>query len=552
MKLKKKVTLFFLLSCVSLISACGQEKTSDSSHVNSKGKETAKVELGSPGEFPITKEKLDMTMMGPNAGMAEWKDMPTFQALEEKTNIHFDFNTPPMADFSTKLNLAFASGDLPHIIMGAGNDNLTPTMEIDYGDQGLLVPLEDLIADNMPNFQKLIDGDSSIQKSITTPDGHIYFLPAVSRGDTAIWPRWPMWYRGDWLEALNVTELPKTTDEFYELLVRMRDEDPNGNGQKDEIPLIDVKMDSTRPWLMGAFGMTTQGIEEVDGKVIYTPITENYKEYLSYMHKLYDEKLLDPETFSQAEEQKQAKGQNNQIGVFPVWFSFQATGKNEADALDDPMFQPLTSDISPEAVVPGSPRLGQGAFAITKNCPSPEAALRWVDYFYGAEGTDFLNNGPEGAFWEYATNSQGKKVRVYADGIDTKKAEDERAKMTPAYGLVMPQVGLPATQENAIQVDKETPADMEFNTFIKNETEAKITPFAKVPFPQLYLTKEESEKVRDTTTDLETYVQQMEAKFITGLEPMDNWDQYVTTIEGMDIKNYVATYQQAYDRWAKN
>ena len=44
-------------------------------------------------------------------------------------------------------------------------------------------------------------------------------------------------YNAEWLEALGVTELPTTTEGFYELLKRFKTEDPNGNGEADEIPL---------------------------------------------------------------------------------------------------------------------------------------------------------------------------------------------------------------------------------------------------------------------------------------------------------------------------
>ncbi len=170
--------------------------------------------------------------------------------------------------------------------------------------------------------KKMLEENPDVKRSITTVDGHIYSLPRVSVGSTSIWYKGPIWYNGKWLEALDVKELPETTDEFYELLVRFRDEDPNGNGEADEIPMIDVNMDSTRHWMLGAFGMKEWGIEEQNGKVRYTPITEEYKSYLTYMNKLYSQKLLDSETFSQADEQKKAKGQNNRVGAFPDYFSF--------------------------------------------------------------------------------------------------------------------------------------------------------------------------------------------------------------------------------------
>lgn len=541
---KKPVFLVGLITCGLLLSACGGGETNKKNEKN--------VELGTVGEFPITKEKTTMSMMGPHVGEIEWKDMAFFKDYAKKTNIDFTFTTPPMDDFGTKLNLAFASGDLPDVIIGTSSATLTPAMEMDYGDQGILVALEDMIDENMPNLKKLLDAEPEIKKSITTPEGHIYSLPMISRDSTAIWPRGPVWYRGDWLEKLGIKELPKTTDEFYDLLVRFRDEDPNGNGKKDEIPLTDVKMDSTRPWIMGAFGMKERGIQEVDGKVEYTPITENYKEYLKYMNKLYSEKLLDQEVYSQSDEQKKAKGQNNQIGLFPDWYSFFTTGKTEEEAMSDPMWQPLTSPVSKTAVVPGSPRLSRGTFAITNKCASPEAMLRWVDYFYSEEGSFYFNKGPEGAFWEWAKNDKGDKVRVFTDKVDLDDLETSRSKVTPNFGITVPTIGLPTTPETTILKSVNDVPNTSFTDFITKETESKITPNAQVPFPLLYLTKEETEKTRDAGTDMSTYVEQMEAKFITGVEPLSNWDNYVKTLEGMGVKDYVAVYQTAYDRWAES
>lgn len=543
MKLGKKSKIALsLLSASLFLVACG-----------SKGEEAKKsdIELGKVGEFPIAKEKVTMTMMGPRTGETEWKDMAFFKEYAEKTNIDFKFTTPPMDDFGTKLNLAFASGDLPEVLFGTSSTTLTPAMEMDYGSQGILLPLEDMIDDNMPNFKKLLDEDPDIRKSITTPDGHIYSLPMVSRGTTAIWPRGPVWYRGDWLEAVGQKELPKTTDEFYDLLVKYRDEDPNGNGKKDEIPLTDVKMDSTRPWIMGAFGMKERGIQEVNSKVEYTPVTDNYKEYLTYMNKLYSEKLLDQEVYSQSDEQKKAKGQNNQLGLFPDWFSFFTTGKNEIEAMGDPMWQPLTSPVSEKALVPGSPRMMRQTFAITNKAQSPEALLRWVDYFYGEEGSFYLSKGPEGAFWKWDTNDKGEKVRVFSDNVDPNDPEKTREKVTPNFGITVPTVDYAVTPEYKILGSANDDPDNRFDDFIAKETKEKIEPAAEVPFPLLYLTKEETEKTRDSGTDMKTYVEQMEAKFITGVEPLSNWDKYVKTLEGMGVEEYVKVYQDAYDRWAE-
>ena len=533
-----------------LLVACS---TSNSSQGNgSNGVQESSVKLNTESQFPIVAEgeELTLSIMAPGMGLAEWDDMQTLQDYMKQTGITTTYVTPPNADFPTKLNLAFAADDLTDIIYGAGSNTLTSAMEIDYGAQGILVALEDYITPEiMPNFTKLAEEDPNLLKSITTPDGHIYSLPFVPRNGTAIWYQQPMWYNGEWLDNLEVTELPKTTDELYDLLVRFRDEDPNGNGQKDEIPLTDVEMNGTRLWLMGAFGIKVKGIQEDDGVVSYTPISENYKTFLQYMNKLYSEGLLDKEVYSQSNDQKQAKGQKNQLGLFNDYYSFFTTGRTEKEALNDPLFQPLTSEVSTEAVIAGSPRLSRGAFALTHKNPSIEASLRWVDYFYSEEGAKYLEQGPEGVYWETATNKDGEEVRVYTPEVDLDDTESFRGKITPAYGLVTPNIVI---DHEPIRKNADEEPDTTFIDWVVNETEEKMTPAAEVPFPLLYLTKEENDKVATNATDLATYTEEMEAKFITGVTSFDEWDKYVQTIESMGVEEYVATYQTAYDRWAAN
>lgn len=551
MKLRNKLIFGLgILLFGTLLGACSSGSTTNGSDSGE-----SKVKLNTESQFPIIAdgEELTLSIMAPGMGLAEWKDMPTLQDYMKKTGITTTYNTPPNADFSTKLNLAFAANDLSDIIYGASSNDLTSAMEIDYGAQGTLIALEEYITPEiMPNFTKLAEEDPAILKSITTPDGHIYSLPMIARNATAIWYQQPMWYNGEWLDALGVTELPKTTDELYDLLVRFRDEDPNGNGKKDEIPLTDVEMDGTRLWLMGAFGIKTRGIQENDGVVSYTPISENYKGFLQYMNKLYAEGLLDKEVYSQSGDQKKAKGQDNRLGLFNDYYSFFTTGRSEHEAMNDPLFQPLTSEYSKEAVIAGSPRLSRAAFAITKQNPSVEASLRWVDYFYSVEGIKYLEQGPEGVLWESAKNSAGEEVRVYTDQVDLNDTESFRGKITPAFGLVTPNIVVDNEGEYLIRKDANDEPDTAFNEWVAKETQEKMDPAAEVPFPLLYLTKEENDKVSANATDLSTYAKEMEAKFITGVTSFDEWDKYVKTIESMGVEDYVATYQAAYDRWAKN
>lgn len=529
-------TSLTLALILAVITACSSNDN------NNNEDQSADVEVNEEG-FPIVDEELTMTMIAPGTGSSpNWNELDVLEEYAEKTNINFKYNTPPADDFGTNLNLAFSSGNIEDIIYGAETDDLTPAMEVDYGEQGILLPLEDLIDEYAPNIKKIFEENPEIEKSVTTTDGHIYAIPRISTSHRAIWKS-PMWYNGDWLDELDVKELPETTDEFYELLKRFRDEDPNGNGKKDEIPLLGVEMDSIGPWFMAAFGVKDQKVIENDGKVGYGAITDEYKEYLKYMNKLYEEDLLDPETFSQSDEEKKAKGQNNRVGVFSDYFSYFTTGEEVDEATNNPMYKPLKSPDVDEPIAPIDDGIQRGAFALSKNNPSPEASIRWLDYFYSEEGGAYIDQGPEGDLWEWnddETKRIDKKEDEIPDGYDD--LEDYRASITPAFGIAAPYLDQDIEKENPSKMDE----------FTKAETEEKMEPYGEVAFPKVYLTPEEQKEINTIEMDLESYVEQMEAKFIAGVEPLSNWDEYVETIKGMDIDRYIEIYQDAYDRWEES
>ncbi len=49
--------------------------------------------------------------------------------------------------------------------------------------------------------------------------------------------------------------------------------------------------------------------------------------------------------------------------------------------------------------------------------------------------------------------------------------------------------------------------------------------------------------------ELDSYVDEMHAKFIMGIEDLANYDAYLETLDKYSVDKVTATYQAAYDRW---
>ncbi|ASA24211.1 extracellular solute-binding protein [Paenibacillus donghaensis] len=520
---------------LTLLAGCGNSNNADTS-----GEGTGGVTVSKEG-FPIVDKPVTLKMMAPDVGIQNWENMAVLQQMQEKTGITLEYQNAPKDSFETKKNLVFASGDYPDIFYAAG---LTTAEQMNYGEQGILIPLEDLIDEYAPNFKALLEENPDVRKSITAPDGHIYSLPVVEFSQH--WYRNPLWYNGDFLKALNIEKLPETTEELYTYLKRVKEEDPNGNGLADELPISSVTVTSAnlrdiRTWLLGAFGVYEEEIYVDDAdKVHYTPLEEGYKEYLVYMNRLWAEELLDHESFSQTAEQKKAKAQNNRVALFSDWHAYMTKGGEPST--NDPMFTPVKSDSVDAPAIAKNRGITTGAFAITESNPQPEASMRWVDYLYSYEGALFFNKGPEGTLWEY-TDKEGR-VKQYLPVPDGKEMEDYRATLTPNYGIPAPTLSMD-------DINKGLKTD--FDLWVEQETKMKLLDKgARIPFPALFLTVEEQTEISSLNSDLSTYVKQMEAKFITGAEPFGNWDKYLDTVKKMGGERVAEINQAAYDRWKSN
>lgn len=70
------------------------------------------------------------------------------QILQEKYNIDIEFQSLLSSELSEKRNLLLNSGDYPELFIKSG---MSSSEMLDYGSQGILIPLEDLIKEHMPN-----------------------------------------------------------------------------------------------------------------------------------------------------------------------------------------------------------------------------------------------------------------------------------------------------------------------------------------------------------------------------------------------------------------
>ena len=481
-----------------------------------------------PEGFPIVNEEITLKVFGQQGPVQEkWDAMGMWKYYQELTNIKLDFtNVLPAEGFDEKKSLMWASNDYPDVFVRA---MLSNAEIVKYGGMGVLAPLEELIPVYAPNLQKLIDEDPAILSRITAPDGHIYALPAVISLTAARDDKF--WINKAWLDQIQM-EIPKTVEELEAVLRAFKGVDFNGNGEADEIPMgISDAMALVRRFA-GVWGYEYQFgtyLEVSEDGVVTTYLTDDhFKDMLQWLASMYAEGLIDPEIFTQEYAKYTAKMAGQQMGLF---FN---QADDTFDSSDFVGISPFSGKSDRQYVEAAPAARDNGVFAISTECENIEAALRWIDYFYGYEGSILMRYGVEGENMYF--DEDGKPH--YNDGIldSPEGSGTEIGKYTIWPGGGAPQW---VNEDNceAIASEATRAAQEALDPYVPDQI-----------YAEPLLDEETSDRRSVLWTDLNNYMTETLSKMIRGeLNFESDWDTYVETMNAIGIDEWVSIYQTAYD-----
>lgn len=524
-QMKKSVMVILLLTGLLMtVSAAGSKETSAAGVQVKQG-----VKVNATG-FPLVNEPVSLKVFGArDQNHADWKNVRIFQDYEKLTNVKMDFQEVPNQGFDEKKNLLFASNDLPDVFLRS----MLNRVEISkYGvESGQLMPLNDLLDAYAPNFTALMKKYPAIKASITSSDGNIYSLPELDLSNTGRMG-FKQWINKDWLEKLGL-QAPTTTDEFVTVLRAFRDRDPNGNGLQDEIPL-GVREASSIYALGGSFGLDHQMKDTINidgGKVHIWLKDEKFKSYLQFMNQLYQEKLLWKDYYKRDLPSWRSNLSNALFGAFYMPYSDVFLKVEGQFTGFIPLVGPYGDQLWSDA---NSGVLQIGAFSLSNVCTNPEAAIRWVDYFYSDEGSLYLRYGIEGE--TYTLNAEGKPV--FVDSI----LNNPKGFMT-ALGQInlVPGGGAPQLITNDTDGVVASP--------LTKKVSAMMVPYLPetVYLPPSF-SQEETEAFVAIVQDLYKYRDEAVTKFILGEWSFSKWNEYCSTLDKIGLPKLEKLYQQAFDR----
>lgn len=480
---------------------------------------------------------------------------------EEKFNIKFDFETVPGDGAKEKRQISLASGDYPDAyILTAYIDQFSQADLMKYGEQGVLIPLNDLIDKYAPNIKKALESNADFRAFATTPDGKIYGLPAYSQCFHCSYPN-KMWINTKWLEKLNL-QMPTTPDEFKKVLQAFKTQDPNGNGKADEVPLSGSTEDfgvRVVPYFMNAFVYDDDRnhLNLTNGKVESAAVKAEWKQGLAFVKSLYDEGLIDPGAFSQNAEAFKKIGENGDTqllgagaGMHPAIFvNIDQGNKNSKDYNPVP---PLTGPAGVSYTTHDGGGVAPGAkFAIT-NKASEEAQIaliKLVDYMFTPLGQTNAASGMEGIDWRKPKEGEkalGEGVEPMVAPIPAVEGEAPRNAGWSGMGhFYMPK----EYRDSWVQgTDIYDSANYERRLYEATLLYQGHEPKELFPLWAIWLDPAEVDEASILQTNIRNYIDQSTLQFITGNKDLDkDWDAYVKGLEDLKLSRYLEILQKAYD-----
>ncbi len=462
-------------------------------------------------------------------------DTPLYKEMEKRTGVKVKFVHPVAGNEAEQFNIMIASRVLPDIIEYCWS-TIPGGMEKAVED-GYVQPLNSLINKSAPNLKKLFSSDKQVALESKTDTGKVTFFPFVQAEMAQVFQG--AFLRNDWLKELGLAA-PTTIDEWYNVLKEFKVK------KKCDAPLsfryLTLLSSNT---FVGAYG-TSMDFYINKGKVVYGPVQPRFKEFLITMRKWYAEKLLDNDFASidaKTLDAKMASGKagatigNAGSGIGRYYDAVEKTNP-KYDLIPVPYPSLKKGEIAEFGQrVLKVPALAYGNAAITTTCSNKELAVRYLDYGYSPEGHLLMNFGIENVSYQLDNGypAYTNLIRKNPDGLGFGQALAKYARAI-ADG--------PFVQDNRYQEQyMERPQQKEaLKIWAKTNAASHLMPNL-TPLP------EESDKLAKIVNELNAYRDEMVLKFIMGIEPINNYDQFVNTLKSMGVEQAVKIYQDALKRY---
>lgn len=530
---------------VGMLAGCGNSQKAD----ESTAAEVSVEDLS----FPLQETATITGMISYPVGTEEEPNNRTiFKRLEEETNVHVDWTAISSDQWGDKISLNMANTDaLTDFVFTAGFSN---SDLLKYADQGVILNLEDYIDEYMPNLKAVFDKYPEYRTMCEDEDGHIWALPWIEQlgsEKTAIQTvgNNMCFINQKWLDFLGL-ETPTTVDEFEQVLLAFKEHASELQAEfgidGEIIPMSCIMNDQDPNILINGFG---DGYGDVDMgqhitvtddlQVICTATTDGFRSGVEWLHKLYDEGLIDAECFTQDWSTYVAKGKSHRYGVCFTWDV--ANIDNIEDYVPLAALTADTTNVTPQNASFTS-GFDRGRCVVTAKCENPEFICSWLDLMYDPFQSPQNNWGTYGEddefdIFELSENANGDKMLKHAQLGDASPVEVREAEC----------VGGPlAILDEYYDVYVTCPDDAQYRLdWIKDYYTEDM--HNKYVYPNVFMSSEDTEALTNIQTDLISYINSSKSEFVMNGITDDTWNDYLAQVDAYGVEEYLSIYQKYLD-----
>ncbi len=566
MKHTQRILALLMALCLILVSACTGDENSSSQESSqqeaSQATESSVTEdsTAPPAEgpesysMPISEETITLSLFSQldskaSVSIGTMEDNYTMQYYESISGVHIQFFHPSSAtSIGEALNVMISSGEYTDLIGSIMNasDGLDTLIEND-----VILRLNEYIDQYGYYLSQVFEEYPEFYTQVLTYEGNIGLYP-TSRLDPSTRYFESFVIRQDWLDTLGL-EKPTTVDEWYTVLKAFATQDPNGNGQNDELPFVGNSNEQMGVYRLGSlFGFNACFYKEyacsiLDGKVTFAANAPQFEDYVTTMAQWYAEGLLDPEYASTDATSWQEKvlsdlggcfygKMNGGIGTLLGSYDYE---NRDPDFNLEPIGYAVTEDGNSYDFY-SQEIFDQGGIAISTACEHVKEAIQWMDYMYSEEGQIMCSFGEEGVTFEY--DDQG--VPHYTEMVtDAENLSLVQAIAKYTMGGIAPRMVNDLYYWDAVMsFDQQR---MVYDAVSVSTTERKV--------PQsLKYSMEDQDRLTMLMGDIQTYYQETLNAFIMGTKPISELQQFRDTLNSMGLEEAISIMQASYDSYISN
>ena len=532
---KKRLWALLLTAAmlVPTLSACGkgeeQKETVASTPANVvESSSTASNQETAPEEEEVV---LKILMKQPDT-VVYTEEIPPLDAINEQVGVKTEFEFIKASEWDTKINLILATGEYPDVIIARGGMDSES-----FGvDQKIFLPLDDLIQEYMPIYaERIAEAGDLVNGRLIASDGQMYALGFYA--SQAINVPSHHFINQDWLDTLKL-DTPTDVEGLTEVFRAFKTQDPNGNGEADEIPYTAIitpagSYDSVYH-MLNLFGLpydyNTWAYIDDNKEIQFTPTQDSYREFMEWLHTLYEEGLMDVEVISQDTEMMKAKINEGKIGYFTQW-RLSASGYDPASEAYE-LYVPGDG-----AKIPRMVDMASQIVYITSTNEHVEKTCEWLEAYLETEnmasmywGAQNQDQDPTKPGWCYDENGKIKNLK--------KPADMTAQPYFGNYGLFY------APDQYSLDNLTQAPERIEKTNFCNiYEDAGLIQKYSNSYLRIARMSGEQSTEMSLMKTELDSAISEYTALFIKEGVTDANWNEFCDILKGIGSEKYLQIYR---------